>query len=346
MSRLATAPRPAAPPISAPADCRIASLLPGLTDVVHDLRLSPHLSATSHECTTLHNPPSVTSPKLPVSSSLPSHEIAAGWRAVQYTHPLFSASPSLDALLAHRVCSFYVTDIPRLAAANPTVLLTHLAKPRHFEEPDEHVLRRLLQARIPTLEKVVSVDVRTLEDVFRLHRTLAREIGREEAAVEPVAEARGRLESIRAFVKAESQRRGLGRPKTAIVQWADPLFLAGDWVPGIAALAGAGGDGFTNEGGPSVPISVKDLRGADVLLFAVCAVRLPECERIVHEFMRENRAALRGWEGRVVVTDATTLFSRPSLSAVVQSAEVVAEVILKEGSYGHKGRLWREWEAE
>lgn len=190
----------------------------------------------------------------------------------------------------------------------------------------------------------MSVDVRTLEDVFRLHRRLAKELGVEDAAVEPVAEARGRLESIRAFVNAEQQRLGQSRLKVAIVQWADPLFLAGDWVPGVAILAGSDGDGFTHEGGPSVSVMVEDVTGVDLLVFAVCAVQLAGCRTIVNDFMEKNSKALRGWNGRVLFTDATTLFSRPSLSAVVQSAEVIAEIVLRRGCYGHRGLLWREWE--
>lgn len=162
-------------------------------------------------------------------------------------------------------------------------------------------------------------------------------------AVAPVAGARGGLESVRAFVEARFRQGKAERRKVAIVQWVEPLFLAGDWVPGVAVLAGSAGDGYTREGRPSVSVGVDALRGVDVVVFAVCAVGMEGCRQIVQEFVKREERKLQGWKGRFVVTDATMLFSRPAISTVVQSAEVVAEIVLEEGCYGHRGMLWDDW---
>lgn len=341
MSAHATALPDAPSPAVTALPCRIASLLPGLTDVLHDLHLSAHLVARSHEC--LSPSPSVTSPKLPSTASLPSLEIASGWNAILTTHPLISSPSSPDSLLAHRICSFYRVDLPALKDTKPTILLTHIAKARTPYEPDQAAVREMLAAYIPSLQTVISTDTQTLADVFQLHRDVARAVGMPDNAINPVAAARGRLESLRSFVDARVREGKAERRKVAIVQWTDPLFLAGDWVPRVAALAGAAGDGYTREGGPSVPVDVDALRGVDVVVFAVCAVGMEGCRRVVDQFVKRNGRKLQGWKGRFVVTDATTLFSRPAISTVVQSAEVIAEIVLGEACYGHKGVLWDEW---
>lgn len=319
---------------------RIASLLPGLTDVLHDLNLASHLVAHSHECTPTATP--VTHPKLHSSPSLPNYQIAAGWRAVTTTHPL-ALSSTLSDMLSYRLCSFYRVDINALASTSPSLLLTHIAKPISPHDPDVDAICSLAKHLIPSLRVVITANCRTLEQVFQLHRDVSIALDRREIAVHPVARAQGRLESIRAFTHTAFQNSKRKPPRLAVVQWADPLYLAGDWVPGVVAVAGARGDGVTREGGPSVAVDIRHLRNVDAVVFGVCAVDLAGCRNIASEFWKRASPCLKGWKGRVVVTDATRLFSRVAVGTVTQSAEVLAEILLEHNIFGHMGILWEDW---
>lgn len=111
----------------------------------------------------------------------------------------------------------------------------------------------------------------------------------------------------------------------------------------MVAIAGGRGDGVTREGKPSVAGFVRNLRDADVIVFAICAMSIKGCQRIAENFWKRAVYELRGWGGRIVITDATRLFSRMAVGSVVQSAEVIAEILSEKPLYGHKGVLWQDW---
>lgn len=158
-----------------------------------------------------------------------------------------------------------------------------------------------------------------------------------------VAAARGRLESVRAHVNAVFRQVQKKRPRVTVVQWAEPLFLAGDWVPRVVTLAGGSGDGITREGKPSVVVSAEELKDVDIVVFAICAVGVKECRKIVEDFWKRAASEIGEWKGRIVVTDGLRLFSRVAVGTIVQSTEVIAEILLGKSFYGHRGILWEEW---
>lgn len=126
------------------------------------------------------------------------------------------------------------------------------------------------------------------------------------------------------------------------MQWTDPLYLAGDWIPEVVTLSAAG-DGFTKPGAPSIPVHPADLKRVDIVLFAVCALDLRACQMVVNRFWRQNAHTLRVWTGKLVAVDASRLFSRPALSTVVKSAEVIAEVVADYPIFGHGNSVWKLW---
>lgn len=317
---------------------RIASLLPGLTGVVRELSLYPFLVAHSHECE--ENILSVTHSKLPTSAPLSTSEIAAGWNTANNLQ-MHCLSPSLESLLSTRLCSFYHVDIPTLARATPTVLLTHVSAPRSPDDPTEAQIVELTKGLIPSLNTIISTNCRTLLDVYQLHRNLARAVRRSELADQPILSARLRFSAIRDRTDDHVMRNQREKKRITVIQWSKPLYLAGDWVPEIIRIAGGGADGFTREGGPSEKVTPRDLRRMDIVVFAICALGIEGCKRVVDEFMGTNANVLRGWHGKIVVTDATRLFSRVDLSTVVQSAEVLAEILTAKTRY--RGLLWDEW---
>lgn len=330
---------PAAGGHNTAADFPVASLLPGLTDVLVDLRLAAHVVANSHECDLSSS--TVTFPKLPGTPDLTSLEIASGWNAATAPHTS-QFSPFCRHLLATRTCSFYHVNPEALARANPRVLLTHVAPSRSPLDPAEDDVQVALQRLLPRLEVIISANCRTLRDVFQLQLDVARALHRPAVAVLPVATARARLRSLQ--IRADAARLQK-RPRLTVVQWADPLFLAGDWVPAVVRAAGGDPDGLTVEGSPSVAVEPAALLGVDVVVFALCAVDLKGCAKALEAFLEKHGSLFAGWKGSFVVTDATKLFSRPSLSAVAKSAEVLSDVVLDGNKFRYRGVLWDFWES-
>lgn len=313
-----------------PTTIRVASLLPGLTDVIHDLDRSSTLVATSHECHSkcVGQVATVTSAGL-LHTDISALEVSAGWNATLFANP-----PNL----ATHICSFYDTDIESLAAARPTVVLTHLRPQRQFSDPTPQDLRRAIRSVIPSVTHVISADPHTLDEIYALHLSVSRVLHASRIAINLVETARHRLQHISQFVS--KQLLDKKPPSLAVVQWTDPLYLAGDWVPEIVRLS-AIHDPFTSVGQPSVSVSVGDLFQVEVIVFSLCALDLNACRKGVNAFWRKHNHMLRNWPGTVIITDSTKLFSRVALSNVVQSAEVVAEIVTRSNFYGHRGSLWQ-----
>lgn len=117
---------------------RIASLLPGFSDIVTELHGQLSLVAVSHECTVDTPAVCVTDSKLRVQGLDP-HQIAAGWNAMN------SQQQAVTNLLSRHTCSFYEVDMVALANSKPSVLLTHL-KPANTElDPSEDELISALE---------------------------------------------------------------------------------------------------------------------------------------------------------------------------------------------------------
>lgn len=302
---------------------RIASLLPGLTDVLHDLKLSDRLVATSHECDHPTTAREVTRPKLHTAGLTP-QEISSGWSALA-VHPLCHA-------LSTRICSFYTVDVEALRRLRPNIVITHLTPPRDLEPSQEQVVLAL-KSIIPGIT-VINTNPTCLKEVYQLYHDVGNHVGT--SSVKCVANMRSKILSL-------SRLPAQNAPSVAVVQWTDPLYLAGDWVPEIISHW-AHPHHLTSPGSPSVCVSPDALRKTDVVVFAICALDIDACSRVIQSFWSSNRNVFDNWRGRLICTDATRLFSRVALSVIVTSAEVLAEIVMDSDLFGHKGLLWAEWQ--
>ncbi|PXF48103.1 hypothetical protein BWQ96_02055 [Gracilariopsis chorda] len=312
---------------------RIASLLPGFTDIVTELHGHFCLVAASHECTVATPAACVTDSKLRVKGLEP-HQIAAGWNAMN------SQQQAMADLLSTHTCSFYQVDIPALINSKPSVLLTHL-KPAATElDPSEDELISALKTILPGLA-VVSANPTSLSEIYSLYHKIAYVTHSPEKAVSCVAAARLELNNVGRTVtrKLGSRRR---RPRVAVVQWTDPLYIAGDWVPSVVSIS-AQQDERVKPGLPSVPVQPSSLHGNDIIIFALCGLPMSACECIVKKCYTTNLDLPRLSDSRYIISDATLLFSRPSLVNVVNTAKAVAEIVMDNSEYGLKGKMWREW---
>ncbi|MFF9044521.1 cobalamin-binding protein [Streptomyces parvulus] len=285
---------------------RIVSLLPAATDVVAFLGLSDHLVGRTHECDwpprELGSVPVVTGADLD-QERLTSREIS-------------------DAVggSAHSGSSLYTLDTEALAALRPEVVLTQDlcdVCAVSYEKVSRTV--RLLDADT----RVLSLEPRTLDDVLDCLVTVGTLLGVRERAERRRAELHARLARVRASVA------GRARPRVAAIEWLDPLWPAGHWVPEQITAAG-GTPLLAARGEHTEPMTWEAVRAArpDVVLVLPCG--FPP-ERTLRE--RELLTGLPGWRDlpavradRVWVLDGPAHFNRPG-PRVVRGAEVLAHVL-------------------
>jgi iron complex transport system substrate-binding protein len=162
----------------------------------------------------------------------------------------------------------FALDGPAIAKLAPDLIVTQtLCDVCAVNEADV----RRLAATLPAPCDVVAIGARTLDDVLTSIDHLAVHLNVPEEGVEVVAGLRFRMRRIHEQLKAARAP----RPRIAVIEWAEPLFAAGHWVPDMIARAG-GIDVLATAGDHSVATSVDVVRQAapDLLVFAPCGFGL------------------------------------------------------------------------
>jgi iron complex transport system substrate-binding protein len=299
---------------------RIASLLPSTTEIACALGFEDALVGRSHEC---DSPPGVvrlpvlTEPKL--DAGRPSREIDD--RVKQLVR---------DGLSVYRV------DAERLRELAPTVILTQ----DHCEVCAASLadVEQALAAWKGDRPRIVSLDPRTLADVWDDIDRVAGALGAEDRA-------RSLRESLSKRIAAVRAQTGLvdAPPSVACVEWIDPLMAAGNWMPELVALAG-GRSLFGEVGAHSPWLEWQELRAADpdVILVLPCGFDLVRTRSELAPLLEQpgwsELSAVRA--GRVFLADGNHYMNRPG-PRLVDSLEILAEMLHPERfPPDHRGDGW------
>ena len=161
---------------------------------------------------------------------------------------------------------------------------------------------RALAARLPTKPQVISLDPTRLEDVLHDVRRLAEAAGVPDAGTALVADARRRIDAVRVAVE------GAAHPRVTALEWLDPVFVGGHWVPEMMELAG-GEDALGAAGQRSRTVDWEQLEAArpEVVVSMPCGY---DARKAASEAL-EHRDRLAALGARVVAVDAAAYFSRP-----------------------------------
>src|SRR5687768_2005597 len=288
---------------------RIVSLLPSATEIVCALGLGDQLVGVTHECDW---PPEVVG--LPVMTSS--------------VHDLANArSGDIHRLVrdaVHGGSSLYALDDAALEAAAPDLILTQeLCAVCAVSYREVNEVARAIDAAIT----VVSLEPTSIEGIFNAISTVGAMADAEDAAVELVEGLRTRLGIIETRV-AERRNEGHDAPRVVGVEWLDPPFAVGHWVPEQIRRAG-GWDLLGQDGSPARPTTwdaVADV-DPDLLLLMPCGYHLRET---VDEWARTMRpdwvAELSAIQrGHLIALDGSSYFSRPG-PRVVDGIEMLAEI--------------------
>lgn len=235
---------------------RIASLLPAATEIVGALGLGPALVARTFEC----GLPPGSRGDVPV--------------VVDTAIPPGLEPKEIDAWVADRVAAglpMYELDRAALASARPDLILTQDLC-RVCALPAGTVEDAL--ADIGTDAAVVSVDPHTLDEVLGAILAVARAAGAADAGERLVADLRARLAAVARAVA------GRPAPRVLMLEWTDPPYVPGHWVPELVRRAGGEPLGAV-EGGRSVAAGWAELAALrpDVAVVAPCGFGLAEAER-------------------------------------------------------------------
>lgn len=283
----------------------IVSLLPSATEIVCALGLEDQLVGVSHDCDW---PPEVQEDRAVLSAAVVSGEQPS--REIDQT--------VRDRL--HQGMSVYHLEDELLAELEPDLILTQelceVCAPS-FDEVQQAT--RVLHGDVG----LVSLEPTSLDDVLDTIRVVGNATGQIERAEDLIEQLRRRMERVR-----ERAGLALDRPRTLAIEWLDPLFVGGHWVPEM--IETAGGEAMNVPGDPSEEIEWADVARFDPEVIAVmpCGFSPERTSEeldllLEHELWPDLKAVK---DDRVHVVHGSFYFNRPG-PRLVDGVEILASLI-------------------
>jgi iron complex transport system substrate-binding protein len=284
---------------------RICSLLPSATETLFELGAGELVAGVTFEC---DFPPEAKAKRVVVRTRLEHSEDPA----------------EIDGQVKDFVArgeSLYELDYEAVQAIEPDLIITQDLCHVCAASPGDLASALATLARRPD---ILSLNPHSLGDVWKDILSIGGAIGRNSQARVLVAELEGRVSAV---AKAVSD--SPNRPRVACLEWLDPPFIAGHWVPEMVACAG-GVDVFGKPAQPSFRQTWEAVLGEnpEVIVIMPCGYGL---EQAVRQF---NVMTLpEGWESlqavrdkRVFAVDGSGYFSRPG-PRLAKGVEILASIL-------------------
>lgn len=290
---------------------KIVSLLASGTEIVCALGLEHALVGISHECD--HPPEVLDRPRV----SRPRFD------------PEGMPSRAIDRAVREAVSdegSVYEIDVEQLEEISPHLILTQAVCEVCAVPTDQ---ARVAVEQTGLGARILSLDAHSLRDILDSLRLVGEATGTEGSAEVQVAELRRRMHAVSRAVA------GATRPRVLALEWLDPLYTPGHWVPEMIDMAG--GEclaGAAKERSMEAPADELAGLDPDVLLIMPCGYGLAPARRDANEHVDLLRSiAPRAIEaGRAFVLNGSAYFNR-SGPRVVEGVEALAGLLHPE--------LWR-----
>ena len=285
-----------------PAVTRVVTLLPSATEIVAALGAIESLVGVTHEC---EHPAQVAS-RLRVTGSRVDGAAEPG------------AVDAQVRAVVNEGTSLYTLDEERIRALRPDLIFTQaLCEVCAVVETDV----RALAARLSPMPEVVSLSASTLDGVFDDIARVARALQLDDEGEELLSGMRARMRAVHDTLKAARAP----RPRVAMIEWTDPIFAGGHWVPEMIRRAG-GADVLASRGDHSKVVTPGAVAGAapDVVIVAPCGYGV---ERAAVEARRLLASPAWALPASVAVwaLDGNALTSRPG-PRLVDGIEVMARI--------------------
>ena len=277
---------------------RIVSLLPSTTEILFALGAGEEVVGVTFEC---DHPAQARERRIVSTSAMPaglsSAEIdafvVAAMRAGEDLYHLDEgalAGLDADLVVTQDLCAVCAVDVSVVDDA-----LAHLG----------------------CTAEVLTIDPHTLEEVLASVAVLGRATGREEAADRLVLDLRTRLEAV------APQRAG-SPPRVLVLEWTDPPFAPGHWVPEMVTLAG-GVPALGTAGEKSVRVTWDQVRESrpDLVVCAPCGFHLDDAAALAADVVASGELP----EGVPVwAVDANASWARPG-PRLVDGIEALARIV-------------------
>ena len=284
---------------------RIVTFLPSATELIYNLGADDKLFGVTHEC----NYPIDAKTKPRVISSV--------------FDPALMSSKQID----DKICQL-MTDGKEIYNLNKENLLN--AKPDLIISQNicevcsahtEHV--NMAMNMLEKKPEVYTMDPHNVDEILMSIKDISKMIGKEKEGNELINSLLKRLEFVKSKMCEE-------RPKVLAIEWVDPFFTSGHWIPEMIETAG-GENMISIEKMPSRKMKLEEIKSAnpDIIVIMPCGFDVKRTISEYNNVLAENPdwnelKAVK--ENNVYAVDANSYFSKPSLRTIT-GIEILAQII-------------------
>ena len=283
---------------------RIVTFLPSATELIYSLGADDKLFGVTHEC----NYPSGAKTKLRVISSV--------------FDPALMSSKQIDDKICQLMSEgkeIYNLNKENLLSAKPDLIISQNIC-EVCSAHTEHV--NMAVEMLGKKPEVYTMDPHDVSEILTSIKDISKIIGKEKEGNGLIDSLSKRLE----FVKSKTFEK---KPKVVAIEWVDPFFTSGHWIPEMIEVAG--GENLISLGKmPSRKMKLEEIKEAnpDIIVVMPCGF---DVKRTINEY-KKVLAGNPEWnelkavkENNVYAVDANSYFSKPSLRTVT-GIEVLASI--------------------
>jgi iron complex transport system substrate-binding protein len=285
---------------------RICSFLPSTTEILYELGLGESVTGVTHEC---DYPPEARDKKRVIMSFIDPQQLSIR---------------EIDELVGRNAAegkSTYLIDRDALKEADPDLILTQELCEVCAVSGSEVMEAVQVLGRKP---EIISLEPGTLSEIMDTITIIGEATGTKDIAHEVTEKLTHRIEKIRSLLGNERDR-----PRVFCMEWLDPPYAAGHWVPEMVGIAG-GECGIGKAGEPSIKVTWKEIADyAPQMLFIMpCGYNIEKTLDEVYTLTVHDEwfSLPSTGKGQIYIFDANSYFSRPGPRAV-DGLELMAKTI-------------------
>ena len=283
---------------------RIVSFLPSATEILYELGVGDDIVGVTHEC---NHPEQAKSKPRVIHSSF---------------DPDAMTSQEIDNKvvdLMHSGNDIYILDDEILKKANPDLIVAQGIC--EVCSPYTKEISRAITI-LDNKPEVLILEPRNLEDILQNILDVATKVSK-------LKEGQSFVDSLKKRITFIQSKPKTSKPKILCVEWLDPLFTAGHWVPQMVEMAG-GVNGISSTGDQSRRMEIDETikLDPDIIILMPCGFDIKrailEYEKLANNISWKSLAAVK--KGQVYAVNANEYFSKPG-PRTVTGLEILAKII-------------------
>jgi len=284
---------------------RIVSFLPSATELLYELGVQDNLYGVTHEC---KYPPDASSKPQVISSVINSEELTS------------KEIDTMNCQLLNDGKDIFVLNEKNLKNSDPDLIISQETCEVCAAYTDQ------VNKAVKILEKkpiLHSMDPHNLQEIINSVTELGKILGKEPKAKEIIDSLEKRIQNVK---KHQNNK----RPRVLAIEWIEPFFTAGHWVPEMIQIAG-GINMISKIGEHSRRLDFQEIAKSDpdIIIMMPCGF---DTKRTISEYnniLKENKNwnSLKAVKNnQIFAVDANSFFSKPSIRTI-EGLEILAKII-------------------